>query len=44
VKDAADFVARFTAFWRAPSAAGLDLLLAEDVRLVAPMTSASSLR
>lgn len=35
---AADFAARFTAYWRAPSVAGLDALLAPDVRLVAPLT------
>jgi SnoaL-like domain len=33
-----DFVERFAAYWRAPSAAGLDSLLAPDVLLVAPMT------
>lgn len=38
MSDAADFVARFTAYWRAPSVEGLDELLAPDVRLVAPMT------
>ena len=38
MSDPADFVARFAAFWRAPSVAGLDTLLAEDVRLVAPLT------
>jgi ketosteroid isomerase-like protein len=36
--DAADFVERFRAYWRAPSVDGLDALLAPDVRLVAPMT------
>lgn len=35
---AAEFVERFRAYWRAPSAAGLETLLADDVRLVAPMT------
>jgi ketosteroid isomerase-like protein len=34
----ADFVERFAAYWRAPSAEGLDALLAPDVLLVAPMT------
>lgn len=35
---AADFAARFAAYWRAPTPAGLDRVLAERVRLVAPMT------
>lgn len=35
---AADFAGRFRAYWRAPSVAGLDALLAPDVCLVAPMT------
>lgn len=35
---AAEFVERFQAYWRAPSIAALDALLAPDVRLVAPMT------
>lgn len=35
---AADFADRFASFWRAPSPAGLEALLAPDVRLVAPMT------
>lgn len=38
MSDAADFVARFRAYWRAPSVEGLETLLAPDVRLVAPMT------
>lgn len=38
MSDAADFCERFQAFWRAPSPAGLDALLAPDVRLVAPLT------
>lgn len=38
MSDAADFVERFRAYWRAPSVEGLDALLAPDVRLVAPMT------
>jgi SnoaL-like domain len=37
VSDAADFAARFAAYWRAPSVEGLDALLAPDVRLVAPL-------
>lgn len=35
---AADFAARFAAYWRAPTPAGLERVLAERVRLVAPMT------
>jgi hypothetical protein len=35
---AADFARRFAEFWAAPSPDLLDDLLAEDVRLVAPMT------
>jgi ketosteroid isomerase-like protein len=35
---AADFVSRFAEYWQAPTAAGLDRVLAERVRLVAPMT------
>ena len=35
---AADFVRRFAEFWAAPAADRLAMLLADDVRLVAPMT------
>lgn len=35
---AADFAERFAAYWQAPSADGLDDLLAPDVYLRAPMT------
>ena len=35
---AADFVRRFAEYWRAPTPQRLDMLLAERVRLVAPMT------
>lgn len=35
---AADFVCRFEEFWRAPAPELLDTVLAERVRLVAPMT------
>jgi SnoaL-like domain len=35
---AADFVRRFAEFWSAPSSDHLAMLLADDVRLVAPMT------
>jgi len=38
VSDAADFVARFSAYWRAPTLDGLDAVLAPDARLVAPLT------
>jgi hypothetical protein len=38
---AADFVRRFSEFWRAPSPEGLATVLAERVRLVAPMTPAT---
>jgi hypothetical protein len=36
--DAADFAARFAAYWQAPSPDGLDALLAPEVLLEAPMT------
>jgi hypothetical protein len=36
--DAADFAARFAAYWQSPSPDGLDTLLAPDVLLQAPMT------
>ncbi|HEX3323573.1 MAG TPA: nuclear transport factor 2 family protein [Solirubrobacterales bacterium] len=35
---AADFARRFAEYWRAPTPQGLDTVLAERVRLVAPMT------
>ncbi len=35
---AADFARRFAEYWRAPTAARLDTVLAQQVRLVAPMT------
>jgi SnoaL-like domain len=35
---AADFVRRFSEYWRAPTVERLDLVLAERVRLLAPMT------
>lgn len=35
---AADFVGRFAEFWSSPSPDRLAMLLADDVRLVAPMT------
>lgn len=36
---AAEFVARFQAFWRAPVVDDLDALLAPEVRLVTPLTA-----
>jgi ketosteroid isomerase-like protein len=38
VELAADFVRRFVEYWSDPSAERLDTLLAEQVRLVAPLT------
>jgi hypothetical protein len=38
---AADFARRFAEFWSAPAPDRLGTLLAEDVRLVAPMTPAT---
>jgi hypothetical protein len=35
---AADFARRFAEYWKAPTPAGLDTVLAERVRLIAPMT------
>jgi len=35
---AGDFARRFAEYWKAPTPAGLDTVLAEQVRLVAPMT------
>lgn len=35
---AADFASRFAEYWRAPTPVGLSLVLAERVRLIAPMT------
>lgn len=34
---AADFVARFEAYWRAPTPRGLEAVLAPEVKLVAPL-------
>jgi len=39
---AADFARRFAEFWAAPAPERLGALLAEDVRLVAPMTPTTS--
>lgn len=41
---AAEFVARFEAYWRAPSPQGLEAVLAPQVRLVAPLTATTSSR
>ncbi len=38
IEMAADFARRFAEYWRAPTPAGLSTVLAERVRLVAPMT------
>lgn len=38
IERAADFARRFADFWRAPSPERLDTLLADPVRLIAPMT------
>jgi ketosteroid isomerase-like protein len=40
--DPADFVARFASFWSAPAPDRLGDVLAEDVRLVTPMTPDST--
>lgn len=40
--DPGDFVARFASFWSAPAPERLGELLAEDVRLVTPMTPDST--
>jgi hypothetical protein len=39
VEAAADFARRFAEYWTAPTPEGLDSVLAERVRLVAPMSS-----
>lgn len=41
---AADFVRRFAEFWAAPAPGRLDALLAERVRLVAPLTPPTETR
>ncbi len=38
MSDAADFVERFEAYWRAPTPEGLETVLAPQARLVAPLT------
>jgi hypothetical protein len=44
MSDAADFVERFTAYWRAPTPQGLEAVLAPRVRLVAPLTATTHTR
>jgi hypothetical protein len=44
VSDAADFVERFAAYWRAPTPAGLEAVLAPQVRLVAPLVPTTHTR
>lgn len=41
---AADFVARFEAYWRAPTPQGLETVLAPKARLVAPLTKTAHTR
>jgi hypothetical protein len=41
---AADFAARFEAYWRAPTPRGLETVLAPEVRLVAPLTPTTHTR
>lgn len=38
MSDAADFVARFSSYWKAPTLDGLDAVLAPDARMAAPLT------
>ncbi len=44
MSDAADFVARFEAYWRAPTPQGLTKVLAPETRLVAPLTPTTHTR
>jgi hypothetical protein len=44
VSDTAEFVERFTAYWRAPTPQGLEAVLAPRVRLVAPLTATTHTR
>jgi hypothetical protein len=44
VSDAAEFVERFEAYWRAPTPAGLERVLAPETRLVAPLTATTHTR
>jgi hypothetical protein len=44
MSDAADFVARFESYWRAPTPRGLETVLAPKTRLVAPLTPTTHTR
>jgi hypothetical protein len=44
VSEAADFVARFEAYWEAPTPEGLEAVLAPQTRLVAPLTATTHTR
>jgi hypothetical protein len=44
VSDAAEFVDRFQAYWRAPTPQGLEAVLAPQTRLVAPLTATTHTR
>lgn len=44
MSDAADFVARFEAYWEAPTPEGLEAVLAPQTRLVAPLTATTHTR
>jgi hypothetical protein len=44
MSDAAEFVARFIAYWRAPTPAGLEKVLAPRARLVAPLMATTETR
>jgi hypothetical protein len=44
VSEAADFVARFKAYWEAPTPEGLEAVLAPQTRLVAPLTATTHTR
>jgi SnoaL-like domain len=44
MSDAAEFVERFQAYWRAPTPNGLEAVLAPRTRLVAPLTATTQTR
>lgn len=44
MSDAAEFVERFQAYWRAPTPEGLETVLAPQTRLVAPLTATTHTR
>ncbi len=44
MSDAAEFVERFRAYWRAPTPRGLEAVLAPRARLVAPLTATTDTR